>query len=203
MSQRIATSDERFSLRQHAQQRLKAGLAPPTRGWGVSVESLTLLHRLASAPDSAADALQLLHELQVHQVELDLQQAQLEASEDELTEALARYRVLFERAPVAYFVLDAQAHVEECNRAGVELLGLRSDDICGRPFGSFLSDAGRMQLTTLLAALRNADLEETACSVQPDSTTGTTRDWKLAASAVPASNLILLAVTADPASPDR
>jgi hypothetical protein len=60
-----------------------------------------------------------------------------------------------------------------------------------------------MQLTTLLAALRNADLEETACSVQPDSTMGTTRDWKLAASAVPASNLILLAVTAGPASPDR
>lgn len=196
----IATSDEQVSLRQHAQQRLNAGSAPPTRGWGVSVEALTLLHRLASAPDSAADALQLLHELQVHQVELDLQQAQLEASESELTEELAHYRALFERAPVAHFVLDAHAQVEECNRAGAELFGIRIEEICGRPFRAFLSDESQPRLAAMMDQLRRAETNNTRCTVHPGKAEGEPRSWQLTASVEPASQAILLAVVPGPAS---
>jgi hypothetical protein len=97
----IADSSGQPTLRQQAHHQLVAGVAPQSRGWGVSVEALTLLHRLASQPGSASDALKLLHELQVHQVELDLQQAQLEANERELNDELSRYRLLFEQAPSA------------------------------------------------------------------------------------------------------
>ncbi len=198
----IATSDEQASLRQHAQQRLSAGSAPPTRGWGVSVEALTLLHRLASAPDSAADALQLLHELQVHQVELDLQQAQLEASEGELTEELTRYRALFEQAPVAYFVLDARAQIEEANRAGAELLGIRAEELCGRAFGAFLTNDGQVQLASMVAALRRADANNAHCTVHFGNASGDRQSWQLSASAGPTSGAILLAATPGPASPE-
>jgi hypothetical protein len=60
-------------LRQKAETRISGGNAPATKGWTLGAASLMLLHRLASNPDTASDALKLLHELQVHQVELDLQ----------------------------------------------------------------------------------------------------------------------------------
>ncbi len=95
-------SMEQARLRERAEARLKAGSAPPTRGWPTGVGTLQLLHELASTPESAVDALKLLHELQVHQVELDLQHEQIEITQRELAEDLARYQALYELAPLAY-----------------------------------------------------------------------------------------------------
>lgn len=77
-------------LRQRAEGRLEEGMAPATLGWSTGTGALTLLHRLAGDPASAGDALKLLHELQVHQVELDLQHEQMEQQLLELGEALRR-----------------------------------------------------------------------------------------------------------------
>jgi hypothetical protein len=79
-------------LRHQAETRIREGDAPQdTHRWSTGVEALTLLHDLASAPASAGDALKLLHELQVYQVELDLQYEQMELSQRELAEELHRY----------------------------------------------------------------------------------------------------------------
>lgn len=201
MSQISAEPGERATLRQNAQQRLSAGNAPSTRGWGVSVEALTLLHRLASTPGSAADALQLLHELQVHQVELDLQQAQLEASENELTEGLAHYRMLYERAPIAYFALNTSGEIEECNQAGAALLEAPLEEISGRHFGAFLSAEGRLRLAKLLDALQRGGATSPPCSVQPANTLDDSHRWQITVSTVPASEAFLLVVTQGSASP--
>lgn len=201
MPQLTAISSDRADLRQHAQQRLNAGIAPSTRGWGVSVEALELLHRLASAPASAADALKLLHELQVHQVELDLQHAQLEAGERELGEGLARYRALFEQAPIAYFVLDGLGQVEECNHAGVDLLGISGEEACGRPFAAFLSAEGRLRFAALLVALRGGSRRPT-CSVPAGNSGSDSSGWRLGVSGVPGSDAILLVVTQAAAPPE-
>ena len=72
-------------MRLHAETVLKEGSAPPTKGWPTGVGTLSLLHELASTPARADEALKLLHELQVHQVELDLQHEQMEATRRELT----------------------------------------------------------------------------------------------------------------------
>lgn len=200
MSNPTAEPGTRTTLRQQAQQQLVAGIAPASRGWGVSVEALALLHRLASSPGSADDALKLLHELQVHQVELDLQQAQIETNEQELGDEAARYRALFERAPVAHFVLDAGGRITQSNRAGAALLGLRSSELCGRRFDEFLSADSQLPLAALLRDART-DAAFPCRTVRPGRDPMELRHWKISASSQPESDAIQLIVCDGAGSP--
>jgi PAS domain S-box-containing protein len=152
-------------LRRDAETRLKAGSAPPTTGWSVGVNALSLLHKLASTPESAIDALKLLHELQVHQVELDLQHEQIETTQRELAEDLARYQGLYEYVPVAYLNVSLQRDILECNFAGASLFGIAHDDMRGRNLESFLAPASRPALLLLLKRLR-VDGSSESCEVQ-------------------------------------
>lgn len=195
MSIPTAGNGSALTLRQQAQQQIADGTAPTSRSCGVGVDALALLHRLASAPASAADALKLLHELQVHQVELDLQQAQIEANEHELAGELARYRALYDQAPVAQFVLDGSGRIVECNRAGADLLGNPGVEAGGRRFDEFLSADSRLPLAGLLHDLRRGAANP-ACSVRPGGS-GDARRWRIAASVVPASDAMLLVVIDD------
>jgi len=140
-------------LRVDAEERLRQGTAPATRGWTVSTDALALLHRLASNPDSAGEALKLLHELRTHQVELDLQYGQLEANEQELAQERDRYKALFDFAPVGYFAVGVDGRVIETNLAGAELLGVARDSLVGRTVVSFLTPESRPTLADLLKKL--------------------------------------------------
>ncbi|MBL8486243.1 MAG: Crp/Fnr family transcriptional regulator, partial [Rhodocyclaceae bacterium] len=61
----------------------------------------------APAAVDAADMPRLLHELQVHQIELQMQNEELRAARAEAEAALLRYVVLYDFAPVSYFGFDA------------------------------------------------------------------------------------------------
>jgi PAS domain S-box-containing protein len=113
-----------------------------------------LLHRLASAPGSAHDALKLLHELQVHQVELDLQHEQMEATQRELVEDLARYKGLYEFAPAGYLSVGRDGDILEGNPAGAGLFGITQDELRGRRLDSLLAPESRPVLLELLKRLR-------------------------------------------------
>lgn len=149
-------------LRLHAEAALKEGSAPPTKGWRAGVSALSLLHQLAST--SAADALKLLHELQVHQVELDLQHEQMEVTRRELTEEMARYKALYEYAPAGCFSVGPDGHILEVNAAGAELLGLAPDVLRGRRIESLLVPASRPAVNELLDELRDG-ARRSSCEV--------------------------------------
>lgn len=100
-----------MKLRERAEQQLEKGTAPTMREWHVGTPALKLLHGLASAPQTASDALKLLHELQVHQVELDLQHEQAEQERRQHTEDLAHCTALFDFAPFACLSLNAKGVV--------------------------------------------------------------------------------------------
>jgi len=65
----------------------------------------------------------LIHELQVHQIELEMQNEELRHSRAELEELNEKYYDLYNFAPVSYFTLDATSAITELNTAGAELLG--------------------------------------------------------------------------------
>ena len=56
--------------------------------------------------ETGEDSLRLLHELQVHQIELEMQNAELRRARDEFETALEKYTDLYDFAPVGYFTLD-------------------------------------------------------------------------------------------------
>ena len=155
-------------MRENAEERIKEGTAPLMRGWSTGTQALTLLHRLASAPESASDALKLLHELQVHQVELDLQHDQGEQDRLQLTEDLTDCAALFDLAPFAYLRLHPEGRVIAANRIAADWLAPETGQgqaWAGRPIEDLLAPECRVAVRNLLAALRKGEGRQ-ACAVQ-------------------------------------
>lgn len=148
-------------LRRQAEDMLKEGSVQPTYGWLTSSDALSLLHKLASSPESAADALKLLHELQVHQVELDIQHEQLEASERELTEDLVHCARLYDFAPVAYLSVSLDGEITRANIAAAALFGVDHDGLMGRHVDDFVAPESRPVLENLVGRVREGGLDET------------------------------------------
>jgi len=89
------------------------------------------------------DSLRLLHELQVHQVELELQNEELIRTRSELEDSLRRYTSLYYAAPAAYVSLDRQGGITKGNRAAESLLGHKLTGRFLHRFSSFVSEADR------------------------------------------------------------
>lgn len=183
-------------LRREAEARLMEGSAPATSGWPTSINALQLLYNLASDPASADDALKLLHELQVHQVELDLQHEQMQGIQRELTEDLTRYRSFFESAPMACLAVGTEGQIVEGNAEAARLLETSPAEWRGRRIDAWLTPASRPPLLALLERLRAGGSLET-CEVQTSGSTS--RLLRLVARTVRGLG-ILVALTE---SPDR
>lgn len=100
--------------------------------------ALAVLHELASSPLTAAASLKLLHELQVHQVELDIQEEELRRAVADLETALFRQIQLHDSAPAGFFSVDRSTVLSELNRTGAQMLGFDRDVLIGRSLDSFL-----------------------------------------------------------------
>ena len=93
----------------------------------------TLRHRaealLQEKPQALSNILpediqSLIHELQVHQIELEMQNEELRRTQLQLAEARDKYLDLYDFAPVGYFTLDKNALVVEANLAVANLLNV-------------------------------------------------------------------------------
>jgi PAS domain S-box-containing protein len=184
----------RMQMRLEAEGRLRDGTAPFNSGWTLGPDALALLYRLASDPDSAADALKLLNELQAYQVELDMQRAQIEADERELAEDLARYKGLFDYAPVGYLVADPEGHIIESNPAGVRLFGVEPEEIPGNTVASFLAPESRPLLAGALQELHEGAREATCELLTGDRGKGSRR-LRMSAGLAPGGDVVLMVVS--------
>ena len=81
-----------------------------------------------------ASVQELTHELQVHQIELELQNEELQRAQVELAAARDRYLDLYDFAPVGYFMLDRVGCVIEANLTGAALFGSSRASLLGRSF---------------------------------------------------------------------
>ncbi len=87
---------------------------------------------------SPEEAGRLIHELQVHQIELELQNEELRRAQGELEASRARYFDLYDLAPVGYFSLSEQGLILEANLAGAGLLGLARRDLINQPLSRYI-----------------------------------------------------------------
>ncbi len=120
--------------------------------------------------DSPPDAAKLFYELQVHKIELEMQNDELLRSRTEVETLLARYSELYDFAPVGYFTLDRQGTIRQANLTGARLLGAPRSDVVDRRFGMFIAPADTRAFNALLAkALESKTTEsgEMALATQP------------------------------------
>jgi PAS domain S-box-containing protein len=98
---------------------------------------------VVSEPVDAASA--VLHELRVHQTELELQNQELRRTQSELEASRNRYFSLFDLAPLPYFLFDSHHHLSDLNLAAAELVGAERARIKGQSFHAWLSPQHRDQ----------------------------------------------------------
>lgn len=126
-------------LRRVARELIDHGVPPVSRIGSLSVDALQLLYQRASNPDSAADALKLLHELQTYQVELDLLYEQLQANEMETLEELTHYKSIYDLAPAAYLIVANDGHVIEANESAGILFDQPAMELEGKALSALLA----------------------------------------------------------------
>lgn len=92
--------------------------------------------KLERTPSS--DVQKLVYELQVHQVELEIQNEELRRAQRELEEAYNKYFDLFDLAPIGYFRISEKGQIRQANLTGAELLGVERAYLEGRIFSRFV-----------------------------------------------------------------
>jgi PAS domain S-box-containing protein len=91
-----------------------------------------------SKTPSPEEAGRLLHELQVHQIELEMQNEELRRAQAELEASRTRYFDLYDLAPVGYFTVSEQGLILEANLTGAGLLGLARRDLTRQPISHYI-----------------------------------------------------------------
>ena len=99
------------------------------------------------------DLRRLVHELQVHQVELELRNEELDQAQEALEKLGQDNADLYDFAPVGYFTLRPDGTVLRSNLRGASLLGLDRSEVAGRHLGVFVAAASRLAFAEFLATV--------------------------------------------------
>ena len=92
-------------------------------------------------PRTAAESERLVHELQVHQIELEMQNEELRQQQAELDALRKRYFDLYDLAPVGYFTLSEKGVIAEANFTAANLLAVPRSVLVGKPLPRFIFPA--------------------------------------------------------------
>ncbi|NTW98637.1 MAG: PAS domain S-box protein [Geobacteraceae bacterium] len=87
---------------------------------------------------SLDDARELLHELRVHQIELEMQNEELRRTQQELDSSRTRYFDLYDLAPAGYLTLNGQGLIQEVNLAAASMLGVARSDLLTKTLANFI-----------------------------------------------------------------
>jgi PAS domain S-box-containing protein len=120
-----------------------------------------------SVPRASANA---WHELQVHQIELEMQNDELRRCQVALEEARDLYSEVFHFAPIGYLILTESGLIQDANLTAAAMLGVERNKALGGPFVAFLGQGeagrwhqlfptliGRGEWTSLRMALQRRD----------------------------------------------
>ena len=80
----------------------------------------------------------LIHELQVHQIELQMQNDELRRIQGELEKTRDKYSHLYDFSPVGYVTLTEKGIIDEANLPLASMLGVERSTLVGKPFSRFI-----------------------------------------------------------------
>jgi PAS domain-containing protein len=163
-SKRPLGHEEAAELRARAIERLSVAGARREARFS-SAEAFHSLYELVLTPATAPRALALLHELQVHQVEIDLQNEELQRSRAALEMTLHRQAELYDQSPAALYTVDGNLALKELNLTGARLLGGERDTLIGRHLDAFITLESARALMGVLTRLAVSSKSE-ACTLQ-------------------------------------
>jgi len=106
----------------------------------------------------------LMHELQVHQIELEMQNEELRRVNETAEAALRKYTMLYNFSPMGFFTLDCEGNIEDLNFTGSEMLGGRHFSLVGSNFKFFVSEESKVVFNTFLDKVY-ADISKESCEV--------------------------------------
>jgi PAS domain S-box-containing protein len=95
------------------------------------------------AVPSLEETRRMLHELQVHQIELEMQNVELRRAQVELDATRARYFDLYDLAPVGYVTISEKGLILEANLTAATLLSVARGKLIRQPFSSFIIPEGQ------------------------------------------------------------
>jgi len=102
-------------------------------------EKLVEKNKTIGTPKLESDVKRLLHELQVHQIELEMQNDELRHANEVAESALRKFTLLYDFAPLGYFTLDKEGGIQDLNFTGAEILGDKRYSLINSNFKLFIS----------------------------------------------------------------
>ncbi len=122
--------------------------------------------KTASLSSPKVDFQHLVYELEVHQIELEMQNVELIQSRAQEEAVLHQYESLYDISPVGYFTLTQNGTIQQVNLTGANLLGMESGKLLKRRFGLFVSPKSRTVFAAFLEKVFSAAGEKQTCEVE-------------------------------------
>jgi PAS domain-containing protein len=111
-----------------------------------------------------SDTKKLLHELQVHQIELEMQNEELQGAYETAEKALKKFTMLYDFAPMGYFTLDSDGGIIELNFTGADLLGEKRFTLVNHNFKLFIARESQAVFNKFLSKVYEGKAKE-SCEV--------------------------------------
>jgi hypothetical protein len=118
----------------------------------------------ANQPEIDADDKRILHELQVHQIELEMQIEELRHAYETSEATLKKYTMLYDFAPMGYYTLDTNGSISDLNFTGAEILGDRRFSLVNSNFKLFVSAESKTVFNEFFDKVCNSNYKE-SCEV--------------------------------------
>jgi PAS domain S-box-containing protein len=134
----------------------------------INYENLTkpklieIIKSLQSTGNVADEHDRLLHDLQVHQIELEMQNQELRETQNKLEETTSLYADLYDYAPVGYISFDDNGIIQEINLTGATMLGKERSRLINCPFASYVIQNDLPKFRDHLWKCRETDKKTTA-----------------------------------------
>ena len=111
-----------------------------------------------------SDVKKLLHELQVHQIELEMQNEELRHAYETSEAALKKHTMLYDFAPMSFFILNSDGSICDLNFTAAEMLGEKRFALLNTNFKLFVSDESKPVFNRFFKNVSNSNFKE-SCKV--------------------------------------